>query len=96
MSYCGDQRYGVPTVSTFFGIAIRMYHNDHLPPHFHARYQGLAGEFSFDGAMVAGRITSRAALRLIREWAALHGHEPEANWRRIEDGLPVERIEPLR
>ncbi len=31
----------MPDVSRFFGIIIYMYHNDHLPPHFHAEY----GEF---------------------------------------------------
>jgi hypothetical protein len=28
----------VPTISAFYGIAIRMYADDHLPPHFHAKY----------------------------------------------------------
>ena len=31
----------LPTISTFYGIVIRMFFNDHSPPHFHARY----GEF---------------------------------------------------
>jgi hypothetical protein len=28
----------MPEVSRFFGIVIRMYFNDHNPPHFHAEY----------------------------------------------------------
>jgi hypothetical protein len=28
-------------ISSFYGIIIAMYYDDHLPPHFHARY----GEF---------------------------------------------------
>ena len=28
----------MPTISTFFGIVIRMYYDDHGPPHFHAYY----------------------------------------------------------
>jgi hypothetical protein len=31
---------GVPTVSRFRGTTIYMYHDDHEPPHFHARYAG--------------------------------------------------------
>jgi hypothetical protein len=31
----------MPTISAFYGILIRMFFNDHAPPHFHARY----GEF---------------------------------------------------
>ena len=28
----------VPTISQFYGITIRMYFDDHPPPHFHAYY----------------------------------------------------------
>jgi hypothetical protein len=28
----------MPTIGTFYGILIRMFFNDHPPPHFHARY----------------------------------------------------------
>ena len=28
----------MPEISRFYGIVIRMYHNDHNPPHFHAIY----------------------------------------------------------
>ena len=28
----------MPELSRFLGIIITMYYNDHLPPHFHARY----------------------------------------------------------
>ena len=30
----------MPVISYFFGIYVRMYHDDHNPPHFHAEYQG--------------------------------------------------------
>ena len=29
---------GVPRLSSFYGIVITMYFDDHAPPHFHARY----------------------------------------------------------
>jgi len=28
----------MPEISRFFGIVIRMYYNEHMPPHFHADY----------------------------------------------------------
>jgi hypothetical protein len=31
----------MPVASIFFGIVIRMYHDEHPPPHFHASYQGF-------------------------------------------------------
>jgi len=30
----------MPELSRFFGIIIAMFHDDHNPPHFHARYGG--------------------------------------------------------
>jgi hypothetical protein len=30
----------MPVISTFFGIVIRMYYQDHEPGHFYAEYQG--------------------------------------------------------
>ena len=30
----------MPEISRFFGIIIRMYFDDHSPPHFHAIYGG--------------------------------------------------------
>ncbi|SHL70938.1 protein of unknown function [Nitrosospira sp. Nsp11] len=32
------ERVSMPIISTFYGIIIRMYWDDHAPPHFHARY----------------------------------------------------------
>ncbi|MFM7008591.1 MAG: DUF4160 domain-containing protein [Betaproteobacteria bacterium] len=28
----------MPTISSFYGILIRMFFNDHAPPHFHVEY----------------------------------------------------------
>ena len=28
----------MPRVSEFFGIVVEMFHNEHGPPHFHAKY----------------------------------------------------------
>jgi hypothetical protein len=85
----------VPIISTFFGIVIRMFYQDHAPPHFHAECQGQQAKFDFAGQLLAGSMSSRTALRLIREWAETHGAELEANWGRMEAGAPLERIEPL-
>jgi len=36
----------VPRISSFYGIVIAMYYDDHAPPHFHARYGELKPRFS--------------------------------------------------
>lgn len=37
---CRRDALGVPTISRFYRIVIRMYLADHAPPHFHAVYAG--------------------------------------------------------
>ena len=85
----------MPVISTFFGIVIRMFYQEHGVPHFHAEYQGQQVAVTFDGKILAGAIRSRTALRLIEEWAKLHQVELEANWSHVQAGEPLERIAPL-
>jgi hypothetical protein len=85
----------VPIISSFFGILIRMFFDDHAPPHFHAEYQGQEGVFSFDGKILEGAITSSRARKLIKEWADLHRMELELNWRRAKKLKPLVNIAPL-
>lgn len=82
----------VPIISLFFGIVIRMYHDDHPPPHFHAAYQGFEAFVSIEtGEILAGRLPTKAA-RLVRQWALDHNAELMANWQRGEALLPMEMI----
>jgi hypothetical protein len=85
----------MPVISTFFGIIVRMYYQEHRPPHFHAEYQGQQATFDFEGELVVGTMQSGVARRLIREWAIQHRAELEANWAKMEAGLALDRIEPL-
>jgi hypothetical protein len=55
----------MPIISTFYGIVIRMFYQEHGPPHFHAEHQGDQATFSFDGAPIAGSIRSARARRHI-------------------------------
>jgi hypothetical protein len=85
----------VPVVSVFFGIIIRMFYLEHGVPHFHAEHQGQQATFTFDGEILAGRIQSRTALRMIKEWATTHRSELETNWSHIQAGETIDRIAPL-
>jgi len=85
----------MPIISVFFGIMIRMFYREHEPAHFHAEYQGQLAKFSLDGKMTAGRIDSKTAKRLIRQWAILHRPELEANWLKMKAGQTLDRIAPL-
>ena len=85
----------MPYVSFFFGIAIRMFHNDHNPPHFHAEYQGQIAKFDLDGNLMEGRMRSRTAKSLIKRWAKLHRDELATNWDRAQNLEEILKIDPL-
>ncbi len=85
----------MPEVSRFFGIVIRMYFDDHHPPHFHAIYAGIEAQVGIDPIIVLqGKLPNRA-VSMVLEWAALHQRELMHNWRRLQSNQPIERIEPL-
>ncbi|MGH9363173.1 MAG: DUF4160 domain-containing protein [Thermoanaerobaculia bacterium] len=85
----------MPTVSRFFGITIRMYYDDHPPPHFHAYYGGDVAQVAIDTLSVLEGSLPRRALSLVLEWAFAHRHELQENWRRAEAHEPLVAIAPL-
>ena len=49
----------MPEISRFFGIIIRMYYRDHVPPHFHAHYGEYQAEITIETLeMLKGKMTS--------------------------------------
>jgi hypothetical protein len=85
----------MPEVSRFFGIVIRMYYDEHNPPHFHAIYGGAEAQVGIDPlAVLEGRLSNRA-VSMVLEWAALHQQDLLRNWQRLRNAQTVERIEPL-
>ena len=82
----------MPIISTFFGIIIRMYFDDHPPPHFHASYPGFEAFVGIsDGEVIHGALPRKAA-RIVKQWALDHNAELAANWQRGADLLPMELI----
>jgi hypothetical protein len=57
----------MPTISTFFGIVIRMYYDHHGPPHFHAYYGEYAGVIDIDTLEVRKGGLPRRALSMVTE-----------------------------
>ena len=65
----------MPEISRFYGIVIRMFYNDHLPPHFHAEYGENEALIDINNlAVIAGKLPPRA-LGLVMEWSSLHQSE---------------------
>lgn len=59
----------MPTICEFFGIVIRMYYDDHNPPHFHAYYGGEQAIFSIETRELMEGSLSRRAKAMVLEWA---------------------------
>jgi hypothetical protein len=50
----------MPTIARFYGITVFMNYNDHLPPHFHARYQDYEITMTIENGVVEGKMPRRA------------------------------------
>jgi len=89
----------MPTLSSFFGILIRMYFFDaeqHHLPHIHADYQGRQAQFSIEsGDVLAGELP-RAQTRLVQAWIEIHQDELMAAWQMAVQGFRPGKIAPLK
>jgi len=86
----------MPTVSTFFGIWIRMYWSDHAPPHFHAFYAEHEALIDIQTLRTLRGGLPRRALALVLEWAEDHRAELLEDWELCTTGQPIKPIEPLK
>ena len=85
----------MPEISRFFGIIIRMFYDEHNPPHFHSDYSGKKAVFDFNGNVIKGNLTSRTATKLVREWVDLHVFELEEDWKLARKSQEIKKITPL-
>ncbi|MBT1176959.1 DUF4160 domain-containing protein [Bifidobacterium callimiconis] len=85
----------MPIVSMFYGIVVRMFADDHNPPHIHVAYQSEKAVYTFDGECPAGKLP-RKQHTLVVAWIMLHQEELQAAWTVCHGGEQPMRIEPLR
>jgi hypothetical protein len=85
----------MPRVSEFYGIIIAMYYNDHLPPHFHARYGGARASIGIDTLEVLSGALPPRALTLVREWATQNRGALLRDWGLAMAAQPLDPIPPL-
>lgn len=85
----------MPEVSRFYGIVIKMFYNDHAPPHFHAEYGGAEIVVDIQTlSIIAGKLAPRA-MGMVVEWASLHRAELLQVWHQARNFDPLNRIDPL-
>lgn len=86
----------MPIISNFFGIIIRMFFNEHAPPHFHVEYAEYKASVNIQTLEVIDGNLSRRAQELVLDWAELHQIELLEDWELCRKHLEPKRIEPLK
>jgi hypothetical protein len=85
----------MPTISKFFGLTVRMYYDDHAPPHFHVYYGEHHAVIEIGSLRLRdGKLPPRG-MALVLEWAAEHRDELMEDWALAEKHQPLKMIEPL-
>lgn len=86
----------MPTISKFYGILIRMFFNDHAPPHFHAEYGEFKAVVNIQELKVMEGSLPRRAQQLVLDWAELHQQELLEDWRLCMEKEQPRQIAPLQ
>ena len=85
----------MPEISRFFGIIIKMFFDEHNPPHFHAEYSGDVALIDIRNLSVfSGRLPPRV-IGLVIEWATVHQPELFVDWDRARAQQELLEIAPL-
>lgn len=85
----------MPTISTFYGILIQMFWNDHAPPHFHALYAEDEAVINIQTLEIMQGGLPRRALALVLEWAQEHRTDLLEDWKLCERKQALHKIPPL-
>jgi hypothetical protein len=83
----------MPTIAIFFGIIIRMWHDDHPPVHIHAEYQGFEALVSVQTGEVLQGALPRKVAAIVKEWCLNHQAELLENWDKAQRFEPLDKIQ---
>ncbi len=85
----------MPEICRFLGVVIKMFFDDHNPPHFHAEYGEHRAQIDIQhGCILGGGLPPRVT-GLVIEWATLHRDELLEDWQRAQLGAAPLKIAPL-
>jgi hypothetical protein len=85
----------MPEICRFLGVSIRMFRDDHAPPHFHAVYNEFVAQISIPHpVLLKGKLPPRV-LGFVTEWAVLHEEDLMRCWEAAHTDAPLGKIEPL-
>ncbi len=83
----------MPIIARFLGVVVRMFFNDHNPPHLHAEAQQQEGIYALrDGQRLEGELKTKDE-KNVQAWMARRRPELLANWERARQGQPLDQVE---
>ena len=85
----------MPTISMFYGIVIKMFFDDHAPPHFHAEYAEFELIIAINPIKIIKGDAPKRVKSMVLEWAALHQEELLQDWEMCRAMTQPAVIEPL-
>jgi len=85
----------MPELCRFRGIVITIYADDHLGPHFHARYGEHDAQIAIGSAEVIAGYLPRNARRQVLRWAIVRRGELIEAWNKAQRGEHPGKIAPL-
>jgi len=85
----------MPEISRFYGIIIKMYFDDHNPPHIHIKYGEYDAIMYIQDCIIDGKIPSKV-VKKVEEWVNLHNEQLLGHWELAQKGMKLEKIEPLK
>lgn len=82
----------MPIISIFFGITVRMWHDDHPPPHIHVAYQGHEALVNIQTGEVEQGGLPRKVSAIVKEWCQFHKEELFDNWEKAQRFESLDKI----
>ena len=70
----------MPIISMFYGIVIKMFFDDHAPPHFHAEYGEYELVITISPIKIIKGDAPKRVKSMVLEWSALHQEELMKDW----------------
>ena len=88
----------MPTISTFYGIFVKMFFKDverHHVPHIHAEYQDDVAVFAIEtGELLAGELPPNKH-KFVEVWIEMRRKSLMENWSLAVAGRPLQNIRGL-
>ena len=82
----------MPEISRFYGIVIKMFSDEHNPPHLHAEQAEYRATFSINtGQIIDGTFPQNKA-SLVTAWILIHKDELFENWNLLAEGNRAKKI----